>query len=107
MILRPYAALLLDGWGAANGKTIDDVAGLTPHQVKAWYVEPMLKAQRASERGEAATGTPPVPAKPAGRPMRFADIGQFRDAFARWHADKPDEWWEEKWQKWKRQEESE
>jgi len=65
-VLRPYAALLFDGWGSPNGLLPADVVRLTVGQVRNWYLRPMQAAAEQSkrERGD----TPALPGPLAGDP---------------------------------------
>ncbi len=97
--LKPYAALLCDGLGGTNGRSVAEVMRLTPKQVALWFAGPMAERQKAAEAGS----EPAVKAmtRKPGRVMRFASADEYRAAFmAPEYADRPAEWWEEKFRTW-------
>lgn len=98
--LRPYAALLFDGFGGVNARDPAAVMRLTPKQVALWYAGPMAEMRK---RTEAADDRPQV--KPAGRvggAARFATPDDMRAAFGGFaeYRDRPPEWWAAKWAEW-------
>lgn len=98
--LRPYAALLFDGFGGVNGRDPAAVMRLTPKQVAMWYAGPMAEMRK---RTEAADDRPQVkPAGKVGGPMKFATPDDMRAAFGGFaeYRDRPPEWWAAKWAEW-------
>jgi hypothetical protein len=58
-LLRPYAALLFDGMGGANGLLPGDVCRLTLAQVAAWYAGPMAAMRRQADAGGGGAAAAP------------------------------------------------